>query len=165
MKPKSTKGFIFFLIFGFVCFELGNSIRNLIVEGNHIQVNFENPIFTFVFAKNSGGAYSILENQTNLLAIFGAIVLFALLVYMYKKISFENKFELLSLTVFFAGVLGNTVERFANGFVIDYIKLKFIDFPVFNAFDIMICTGVILYSLFLIFGEKLFKKEKIKNEN
>lgn len=165
MKPKCTKGFIFFLILGFVCFELGNSIRNLIVKGVHTQINFENPIFTFVFAKNSGGAYSILENQTNLLAIFGAIALVALLVYMYKKITFESKFELLSLTIFFGGVLGNTIERFSNGYVVDYIKLKFIDFPVFNAFDIMICTGVILYSLFLIFGEKLFKKEKIENEN
>ena len=63
-------------------------------------------------------------------------------------------FLLLSLTIFSAGALGNAIERLNYGYVIDYVKLNFIDFPVFNAFDIMICIGIGLYCLSILLDLK-----------
>jgi len=65
----------------------------------------------------------------------------------------------LALTLFSAGTLGNVIERFKFGYVVDYIKLNFINFPVFNAFDVMICLGIFVYCLYI-----LLENKKVKNE-
>ena len=58
--------------------------------------------------------------------------------------------------------MGNDLERFSKGYVTDYIKLNFINFPVFNAYDIMITIGCVLYIAFVLFQ----KDSKIEeNEN
>ena len=57
----------------------------------------------------------------------------------------------MSITLFSSGALGNLIERIQFGYVIDYINLNFINFPVFNMFDIMICLGVFLYFIFVVF--------------
>ena len=47
------------------------------------------------------------------------------------------------------GTIGNGIDRVINGYVIDFINLKFIDFPIFNIADVSINIGffIILYSL------------------
>ncbi len=163
MKPKSPKAFIFFVIATLVCFELGNTIRHMVLKIPELQ-EVQNPVFSIFVAKNTGGAFSILQDQAILLAIFGLLALLIVSVYVYKKLTFEgNKIELLAFTVFCAGVLGNVVERLHYGWVFDYIKLNFINFPVFNAFDIMISASIILYALFLIFGEKILSRGRKSN--
>ena len=74
----------------------------------------------------------------------------------FKNITFKDKIQLLALTVFSAGTLGNTIERLRFGYVVYYIKLNFIKFPVFNAFDIMICIGICLYCFYLFFDRMIF---------
>ena len=155
--PKCKKTFVFFLLATFVCFELGNSIKNLVLRTTYL-LGHENPIFSIVAAKNTGGAFSILQNQAPLLATFGIVAILAAVVYVYRRLCFENKIEIMAFVLFCSGVLGNAVERLTQGHVFDYIKLNFVDFPVFNAFDIMISASVILYAAFLIFGEKLYRR-------
>jgi len=162
-KPRSPKAFIFFAVASAVCFELGNTIKNIIVKTPSL-LDYSNPVFSITAAKNTGSAFSILQNQAVLLAIFGILAILAAAVYVYKKLGFENKIELLVFTFFTGGVLGNAVERLANGYVFDYIKLNFIEFPVFNAFDVMISASVILYAAFLIFGEKLLRRGRAKKD-
>ena len=53
-----------------------------------------------------------------------------------------------------AGILSNTIERFVDGYVTDYFKLTFINFPVFNLADIFINIGVILLIFSLLFFDK-----------
>ncbi len=156
-KPRCLKAFIFFSIASAVCFELGNTIKNIIVKTPSL-LDYSNPVFSIVEAKNTGGAFSILQNNATLLAVFGLVAILLAALYVYKKLDFENKIELLAFTFFTGGVLGNVVERLVYGHVFDYIKLNFIEFPVFNTFDVMISTSVILYAAFLIFGEKIFAK-------
>ena len=47
-----------------------------------------------------------------------------------------------------AGTVGNGIDRIIRGYVIDFINLNFIDFPVFNIADISINIGLI----FIIYG-------------
>ena len=44
----------------------------------------------------------------------------------------------------FSGGLGNAFDRFAQGYVIDFIDFTFIDFPVFNIADIGVTCGFVL---------------------
>lgn len=163
MNPKSLKAFIFYLVSTFVLFEFCQSVKNLIIKNIHLFKNDPNPIFDFVFAKNTGAAFSLWANGAEILGYIGIFMLVVCIVYVYKKLSFEDKGLIVSSVMFSSGVLGNTIERFQNGFVVDYIRLKFIDFPVFNLFDMLIVVSIILYIALTFFGNN-FKKIK-QDEN
>ena len=56
-----------------------------------------------------------------------------------------------------AGGVGNLIDRIAMGYVIDFIDINILDFPVFNIADISITVGVIMIMIILI--SSLFEKE------
>lgn len=158
MKPKSPKAFVFYIIATTVLFMFLNTVRDLIIK-NIIYFSAENnPIFQIVYAKNSGAAFSMFENFAKYFGYIGILAVIFMLCYVHKKIIFENKIMIIISVLFTAGVLGNTVERLTLGYVIDFIKLTFVNFPVFNLFDVMITISIILYILYVLFGEDFFKK-------
>ncbi len=130
------------------------------------MVSSQNPFASFVYVQNTGGAFSIFKGHTNLLSLFAVAVLGGLVVYVYKKVAFNDKYKILALVLFSAGILGNMYERITLGYVIDYIKLNFVNFAIFNVFDIMICTSVLIFILMVLFEEITaicFKNGKNKN--
>ena len=118
----------------------------------------KNSVFSIIHVDNTGSAFGLFQDSTFLLSVLGVIAVIFISFYVFKNISFKDKIELFSLTIFMGGTLGNLYERIKFGHVVDYIKLNFISFPVFNAFDIMICIGVFLYIVFVLFDFKIFKR-------
>lgn len=53
------------------------------------------------------------------------------------------------------GALGNMCDRFAFGYVVDFIDFCLIDFPVFNVADIFITIGGVLFCYCLIFDKEI----------
>ncbi len=41
----------------------------------------------------------------------------------------------------FAGSIGNLIERVTNGFVVDFLDFRVINFPVFNIAHMAVCIG------------------------
>lgn len=162
MKPKSPKAFVFYIIATTVLFLFLSTVRDLIIKNKAYFLTEVNPIFQIVYAENSGAAFSMFENFAKYFGYIGIIAVVFMLCYVYKKILFENKIMIITSVLFTAGVLGNTVERLTLGYVIDYIKLSFINFPVFNLFDVMITISIILYILYVLFGEEFFKRIRKK---
>ena len=58
-----------------------------------------------------------------------------------------------------AGISCNLYERIEFGYVRDFFKLNFIDFPVFNISDIFINISVLALIIIII------KNKYLKNEN
>lgn len=50
-----------------------------------------------------------------------------------------------------AGGIGNCIDRLTTGYVVDFIRFTFVDFPVFNVADICVTCGVILFLVAIIF--------------
>ena len=149
MKNSLTsRAMIFYFLMILILLDFGNSLRKL--SYNPYLGDFSNPVFSIIHTTNTGSAFGLFRNNSFGLAIFGIFALIFLAYYVYKNITFNDKLELLAITVFSAGALGNLIERVRFGHVIDYINLNFINFPVFNAFDIMICLGVFLYFIFVL---------------
>ena len=48
------------------------------------------------------------------------------------------------LNFIIAGALGNLVDRIRIGYVVDMLRLDFLNFPVFNIADVMLTFGVLL---------------------
>ena len=152
---KDKKAFIFYFLMSIIFWDFGNQLRK--ISHNSYFDSFNNPVFSIIHVNNTGGAFGLFQNHIDLLVVIGIVAVFIISLYVYKNLSFKDKIELFSLTVFMGGTLGNLFERIKFGHVIDYIKLNFINFPVFNAFDIMICFGVFLYIVFLLLDLKAFK--------
>lgn len=149
---KDKKAFIFFFLMTIIFLDFAKQLGKLCLTLGFGRI--DNPIFQIVNVNNSGGAFGIFENGALILAVFGIIAVSYITGYVFKNVCFSDKMILLSSTLFCSGTLGNAIERLKYGHVVDYIKLNFIDFPVFNSYDIMICLGVIIYSVYIILSCK-----------
>ena len=136
-----------------VFLDLGNGVRKLSYVPK-IQELLENSFISIMHIYNTGGAFSILQNKTTFLIILSIIAFGFISFHVYKEVEYKDKTTLFSLTLFSAGTLGNLIERITNGRVVDYLKLNYFDFPVFNAFDVMICLGIFIYTFFVLFEAK-----------
>ena len=114
-------------------------------------VNKDFILFRLDFVKNYGAAFNILSGSRIFLSII-SIVFSILLIYIILKKNNLNSLDLYSYTFILGGTVGNGMDRILRGFVIDFINLNFINFPVFNIADISINIGFVflIYSFFTI---------------
>jgi signal peptidase II len=160
-KPKELRAFIFFIVASLCLFEFGRSLKNLFT-GSYFQIiSAKSPYLSFVYLENTGGAFNILPQFTPLLAFFAFFACGVVAIYVYQELTLKDRLLMGASTLAFGGILGNFIERITQGYVVDYIKLKFVDFAVFNAFDVMICAGAALFCYKIIFNE-IFKKRNVK---
>ena len=146
---KDKRACIFYFLMSIIFWDFGNQLRK--ISYNSYFDDYKNSVFSIIHVDNTGSAFGLFQDSTFLLSVLGVIAVIFISFYVFKNISFKDKIELFSLTIFMGGTLGNLYERIKFGHVVDYIKLNFISFPVFNAFDIMICIGVFLYIVFVLF--------------
>ncbi|MBQ2964696.1 MAG: signal peptidase II [Clostridia bacterium] len=102
------------------------------------------------YVENTGAAFSLFTGKTALLSVFTAVVLlvgFYLIIA--KKI--KSKVALASVVMLMGGGLGNLIDRIFRHFVVDYIEVLFIDFPVFNFADCFVTVGEFLLVGYLVY--------------
>ena len=111
------------------------------------------PIVEITHVQNTGAAFSMLEGKVWILGIVSALFCAAVIAYWIIK---KPKHPLLctSISMIFAGALGNAIDRLARGFVVDYIDVAFINFPVFNIADMAIVIGAGLFILYEILYDR-----------
>ena len=102
-----------------------------------------------LFRSNYGAAFNIFSGSRiflSLISIFFSI----LLIYLIFRNNTLKLIDLYSYSFILGGTIGNGIDRIYKGFVVDFIKLSIINFPVFNIADIFINIGFIflLYNIF-----------------
>jgi signal peptidase II len=108
-----------------------------------IFINKDFLLFRLDFVKNFGAAFNIFSGSRIFLS-FISIIFSLLLIYLILRKKTINLFELYSYSFILGGTFGNGIDRLFKGFVVDFINLNFINFPVFNIADISINIGFIL---------------------
>ena len=99
-------------------------------------------LFTIEYVRNYGAAFNILSGNRLFLSFISVISTIILSYFIFiRENELINKF---GLSFILAGSIGNGIDRIFNGYVIDFIKIKYIDFPVFNIADIVINIGVLI---------------------
>ena len=111
-------------------------------------------IFRFHLVYNTGGAWSIFSGATWALGAFSLVVCIALTAYLVFTPQHPNAGELIGISLVVAGGIGNAIDRFTLGFVVDFIEPTFIDFPIFNIADIGVTCGIILFIVSLLIHER-----------
>ncbi|MFS9101795.1 signal peptidase II [Streptococcus sp. A12] len=106
-------------------------------------------VVSLTYLKNSGAAFSMLENQQWFFTIITLIAMGAAFVYLYRHIN-GSIWLLLGLTLIISGGIGNFIDRLRQGFVVDMFHLDFMNFAIFNVADIYLSIGVGLLLIYLL---------------
>lgn len=110
-------------------------------------------VLSFTYIQNTGAAWSILEGQMWFFYIVTAFVIAFLLYYLYTE-GRGDKILGIILSVILAGTVGNFIDRIIFQYVVDMIKVEFINFPIFNVADMLLTVGVVALMIYTVYEEK-----------
>ena len=104
------------------------------------------------YIENRGMAFGLLQDARVFFIVVTVAVLIGLAVLLHM-IPEKKRFLPLSTGVTFmiAGAIGNFIDRVKDGFVVDYLDLAFMDFPVFNLADCFLTWTAVVLALLVAF--------------
>jgi len=123
--------------------------KYLMFYNKKLFINKDFLLFKLDFVKNYGAAFNIFSGSRVFLSLI-SIIFSILLIYLIFRKNTLNSFDLYSYSFILGGTIGNGIDRIYRGFVVDFINLNIINFPVFNIADISINIGfiILLYNIF-----------------
>ena len=123
--------------------------KYLMFFNKELFINNDFLLFKLDFVKNYGAAFNIFSGSRVFLSLI-SIIFSILLIYLIFRKNTLNSFDLYSYSFILGGTIGNGIDRIYRGFVVDFINLNIINFPVFNIADISINIGfiILLYKIF-----------------
>ena len=119
-------------------------------------------LFHLTYVQNTGAAFSLFEGMQWLFALIFAVFTVLILWDYFKKTMPFSTFERWMIAAVYGGGLGNMIDRIRLGYVVDMIRVEFIEFPVFNVADCFITCGAIALIASLVLLNKEFWKEEKK---
>ena len=123
--------------------------KYLMFYNKTLFINKDFLLFKLDFVINYGAAFNIFSGSRIFLSLI-SILFSILLIFLIFRKSTLNSFDLYSYSFILGGTIGNGIDRIYKGFVVDFINLNIINFPVFNIADISINIGfsILLYNIF-----------------
>ena len=123
--------------------------KYLMFYNKKLFINKDFLLFKLDFVKNYGAAFNIFSGNRIFLSLI-SIIFSILLIYLILRKNNLNVLDLYSYSFILGGTIGNGIDRILKGYVVDFINLNIINFPVFNIADISINIGFIflLYNIF-----------------
>jgi signal peptidase II len=98
-------------------------------------------IFHFTYVQNTGAAFSLFSGKVEWLRWLSLVVSLALIALaLFSPIL--SSWEQWGYGLILAGAIGNGIDRFVLGYVIDFLDFRLINFPVFNLADVFINIGI-----------------------
>ena len=146
---NKIKSKLYFLSLSLLVILIDQFTKYLMFYNYKLYLNKDYIFFRLDFVKNYGAAFNIFSGSRIFLSII-SIIFSIILLYLILRNKSSNLLDLYSYSFILGGTIGNGIDRIAKGFVIDFINLNIIDFPVFNFADISINIGfiLILYNIF-----------------
>ena len=101
------------------------------------------------YAENTGMAFSLLSGQPWLLGVLSAVLIIAgwLVLRRYRLGPLSRTAAMLML----GGAVGNMIDRFFTGYVVDMIEVLAFRFAIFNVADACLTVGCCLMAVSLLF--------------
>ena len=116
-------------------------VKNFIEVGNTFAL-WQN-VFHLTYVINTGAAFSFFRGQVEVLRWISLIVSLILVIFIWysPRLSLIEQF---GYGFILAGAVGNGIDRFLFGYVVDFLDFRLISFPVFNLADVCINIGVLM---------------------
>ena len=116
------------------------------------------PFARIIYWQNTGVAFGLLQGMNTVFIILGIIVS-AGIIYFYPSIAKQDWLIRLALSMELGGAIGNLIDRFKYGHVVDFISVG--KFPVFNIADSCITVGMFVLLLGVWVQEHREKKVQV----
>ena len=115
-------------------------------------------IFHITYIHNTGIVFGMLTGH-NFYILIGTVIFVLIFLFSlrkdFAKLYSENKHSLIfriTVSMFVGGALGNIVDRFFRGFVVDFLDLRV--WPIFNLADSFICVSFVLFVIYFMKNRK-----------
>ena len=95
---------------------------------------------------NTGAAFSVLQDSTPLLGLLSLGVGIGLILWIWRQRVLPF-WQGLAAAALLGGTLGNGLDRWRLGYVVDFLALEPIDFPIFNGADVAINLAVLCFAI------------------
>ena len=126
--------------------------------------------FDFTHVRNTGGAFGILAGEKggtgSLLFVVVSLIAIGSILFLFSKVKEDEESLALSFSLVLGGAIGNLIDRFRYGEVVDFLEFHVSSFhwPAFNIADSAICLGIGLMALkLLIWDHKKSTKSQAPN--
>jgi signal peptidase II len=158
------KNIIIFILGAIVVVVLDQITKTAIVTKFFIHESYPiiDGFFNLVYVMNPGAAFGFLANASEtfryVFFIGITVLVILLIIYYILKSKSSNIFTVMSLTLIFAGAVGNLIDRLRFGAVVDFLDfyIRSWHWPAFNVADSSISLGAVL----MIWGMIVQHKEE-----
>lgn len=106
----------------------------------------------YLYPENRGIAFGLFQHRVPVFIVL-TVVFLAVIFYVWARLP-KNGYYLPFLAVLVlmtAGAAGNFIDRVFRGYVIDFIYISLIDFPIFNLADVFVVCGGMLMVILVLF--------------
>ena len=143
----------YFILLSIIIISFDQYTKYIININHRSLINNDFIFWSIDYVKNYGAAFNMLSGSRIFLSTLSSIIGLVLIYLIINKKNINN-IDLLSYSFILGGTIGNGIDRITRGYVIDFINLNYINFPVFNLADISINIGFIL----IIYGLIKYKR-------
>jgi len=115
--------------------------------------NFVPHILNITYITNPGASFGILKDHRwifMILSVLALALMAAAIVYFTKKQN--HRLMQIAIALMFGGGIGNMIDRFFRGEVVDFFEFAFVKFAIFNVADSFICIGSVLFCVCVFSG-------------
>ena len=136
---KQKKSMLASFVIGFIILVgLDQWTKGLVVahlKGNGPYVIWDG-VFEFLYSENRGAAFGMMQEKQLFFFLIALAVLGAV-AYLMLRMPTDRKYRPLTVCLMMvsAGAVGKMIDRVSQGYVVDFLYFKLINFPIFNVAD------------------------------
>ncbi len=121
--------------------------------------NIINGVLEFNYLENRGAAFGMLQNQ-KIFFVFVAVIFLGVIIFVLFRAPDDKKYFKLHilLTMIAGGAIGNMIDRLKLDYVVDFIYIVLINFPIFNVADMYVtfATAILIIQVLFVYKENDF---------
>jgi len=106
-------------------------------------------VLALTCTENTGMAFSLFSGRAWLLGVVSAVCI--LLGWLVLRRYTLGRWSRIGAMLMLGGALGNMIDRFLRGYVVDMFEALFVEFAIFNVADAALTIGTALMAISLIF--------------
>ena len=115
-------------------------------------------VLALSYAENTGMAFSLFSGRAWLLGVVSALcILVGWLVLRRYRL---GRLSRVAAMLMLGGAVGNMLDRFLRGYVVDMFETLFVEFAIFNVADAALTVGTALMAISLLFCPKEWQEKE-----
>ena len=161
MEIKETGALVRLVLVSAVIVMLDQATKALVTQNFALYetVPLIDGCFNLTYILNPGGAFGLFADHSpevrKFFFLFVSSIVAVMILGVYRKVAATHRFLSLALAGIFAGAVGNLIDRFRFGKVIDFLDLYIGNYhwPAFNVADSAITIGMIVFVYHVVFNK------------